>query len=431
MSTNRRSSSRLRVNSPPAAAANTNPNPLPALPEDATTREADDNPREGTLQDLQRTESYTIATENPIAGQTADPAVGGLEAELREVEALAYKKNRLLASLRETEREIAILKAKAQGAAYHPPDTARPMPAASVVSQGSALGPPIFRREVQEPRTPSNMNMYKAESLDEYDLFKARQKAFWMRYPDWFCNDTRKVDRVTEFLAPKVEMAWMAYCKHNPNKEFTWLDFETWALAQVIDPVEMQREALHKWWTTMQAKNQDVREYALKLTFIHNRLADRPRPKDRINRLADRPRPKDRINRLHTGVVKEVQVEARRWFNSPQTEIWDDWVAFFNRIEKSMPARMTYLKEGHKTTPRGNTDTQGPRKKPFRGRGTPARQQSTQAGSAEEGKQAFTGSKRDRNGESRTCVTSRAILRGSAARGPQLAPRPRRSQKNR
>jgi len=326
MSTNRRSSSRLRANSPPAAAANDNPNALQTLPEDATTRETNDNPREETLQDLQGTESDTIATGGPVAGQTADSAGNGLEAELRELEALrrrlaiAGEKAKLLAELREKEREAAILEAQEPGAAppldplddaasvaaYHRPNTTRPMPAASVASQGSAPTPPAFRNEAKEPRTPSNMIVYKAESSGEYDLFKSKQEAFWNRYPDWFCNDTRKVDRVTEFLAPKVNLTWMEYRKNNPNKEFTWRVFETWALAQVTDPVEMQREAKHEWWWAVQAKHQDVHQYALRLTGIYNRLRDTPSRQQRIDR-------------LQTGILKEVQAESRR-FAAPTTD---------------------------------------------------------------------------------------------------------------
>ena len=154
MSTNRRSSSRLRANSPPAAAANDNPNALQTLPEDATTRETNDNPREETLQDLQGTESDTIATGGPVAGQTADSAGNGLEAELRELEALrrrlaiAGEKAKLLAELREKEREAVILEAQELGAAppldpldnatsvatYYRPNTTRLIPAALVAS---------------------------------------------------------------------------------------------------------------------------------------------------------------------------------------------------------------------------------------------------------------------------------------------------------
>ncbi|KAJ5541872.1 hypothetical protein N7461_007875 [Penicillium sp. DV-2018c] len=201
------------------------------------------------------------------------------------------------------------------------------MPAASVVSQRSALAPPNPHDE-REPRTPSNMTMYKAESSGEYDLFKSKQRAFWYRYPGWFHNDERKVSRVTEFLSSKVNMAWMEYRENNPDMEFTWAVFEAWALAQVIDPVEMQREAELEWWMTIQAKHQDVHQYAMKLTSIYHRLKKAP---DREHR----------IQRLRTGVLKEVRDEARR-FLGPTTDKSDDvghwgWHCFFNLIVECGP----------------------------------------------------------------------------------------------
>ncbi|KAJ5555598.1 hypothetical protein N7461_004068 [Penicillium sp. DV-2018c] len=233
-------------------------------------------------------------------------------------------------------------------ASYQPPGIARMMPATSVISQRSALASPNLH-EVREPRTPSNMMVYKAESLNEYDLFKAQQEAFWNRYPEWFHDDDRKVIRVTEFLSAEVNTTWMNYRKHNPGMEFTWSVFETWALAQVIDPVEMQREAELEWWMTIQAKHQDAHQYAMKLTSIYNRLKKTP---DREHRL----------QRLRTGVLKEVRDEARR-FPGPTTDKWDDWVAFYNRIEKSMPIRMSYLKDARKTTPTRTSGMPRPKRK--------------------------------------------------------------------
>ena len=68
-----------------------------------------------------------------------------------------------------------------------------------------------------------------------------------------------------------------------------------------------------------------------------------------------------------------------------------------------MPTRMAFLKEARKTAPGGTTDAQGLSKKPFRGRRAPTTQQKDPIGSTKGGKKAFTGSKRDRNGDSRVC----------------------------
>ncbi|KAJ5130958.1 uncharacterized protein N7515_006997 [Penicillium bovifimosum] len=267
-------------------------------------------------------------------------------------------------------------------ASYQPHGAVRVTPAASVVSQGSALVS-ANPQNMREPRTPDNMVTFRAESSGEYDLFKSMQEAFWLRNSEWFHNDARKVSRVTEFLSPKVNMMWMEYIKNNRDMDITWSVFEAWALSQVPDPVEMQREAERAWWSTKQTKQQDVHQYAIKLTGIYNRLKRTPDPATRIQRLA-------------TGVLKEVYDEARR-FNAPSTEKWDEWVAFYSQIEKAMPARVSALKDFQKSTGTGGTTR--PNKRPFRGRG----QQDDTAGDAEQSQGATTGSKRGRDGESRTC----------------------------
>ncbi|KAJ5542280.1 hypothetical protein N7535_004701 [Penicillium sp. DV-2018c] len=394
MSTNRSSSSRLRGNSPPTAAAANNPNPLQVVPKVET-------PREGALQ-------YPQWTEDQTAGPTtAEPATENPDADLRELEdlkkrlAVSREKARLLAEIRKTEREIAIMEAEAQGAAPHrllddaaslaghqPPEIARVMPAASVVSQGSALASPN-PHEGRVPRAPSNMGAYKAQSPGEYDLFKSKQEAFWSRSPEWHHDDARNMNRSTEFLSSKVNnMTWMEYCKNNPGMEPTWPVFETWALSQFNDPVEMQRDAERQWWTTTQAKHQDVHQYALRLIGIYHRLREAP------NR-------EQRIGRLQTGVLKEIQDEARR-YPAPTTDRWDDWVAFYNHVEKSMPSRASYLKDPPKETPTGPRDMTRPSKRP-REQGAPATQQSTQTKGAKEGKNATAGSKRKRSEESKAC----------------------------
>jgi hypothetical protein len=108
----------------------------------------------------------------------------------------------------------------------------------------------------------------------------------------------------------------MQYRKDNPHLDFTWNIFETWALSQVTDPVQLQREAKNEWWWAIQLPHQDVHQYALKLTGIYNRLKDTPSKQQRIDR-------------LQTGIQKDIRDEARR-FAEPTTDRWDEWVVFYN-----------------------------------------------------------------------------------------------------
>ena len=163
--------------------------------------------------------------------------------------------------------------------------------------------------QVREPRSPSNMPVFHGKTTDEWDMFKAKQEAFWARYPRWFASDEARVARVTEFLSNKVTQGWMQYRKNNPAKQITWDTFETWALTQVADPAQLQREAKADWWRATQRPEQSVHQYAQHLTGIYNRL--RSTPSDQA-----------RIDRLETGILREIQTEARRW-DPPKTEVYN------------------------------------------------------------------------------------------------------------
>lgn len=151
----------------------------------------------------------------------------------------------------------------------------------------------------------------------------------------------------------------------------------------------MQQEALQEWWWAVQKKNEDVHQYALRLTSIYYRLKNTPTRQQRIDR-------------LQTGVVAEIRNEERR-FIEPESDQWDDWVAFYNRIEKSLPSRATNLRRAKKLVPGGNQYSQGSSGRPNRGRRPPGAPQKAPGGNAWNSKKALTGFKRDRDGKPKCC----------------------------
>ena len=127
----------------------------------------------------------------------------------------------------------------------------------------------------------------------------------------------------------------------------------------------MQEEVTQEWWWAVQKKNEDVHQYALRLISIYRRLKKTPTHQDRIDRLA-------------TGVVTEIRNEAR-WFIELESDQWDEWIAFYNRVEKGLPARAANLRRAKKQALRGNQDLRGSSRRPKRGRGPPGRRRPLEA----------------------------------------------------
>lgn len=152
----------------------------------------------------------------------------------------------------------------------------------------------------------------------------------------------------------------------------------------------MQEEATQEWGWAVQKKNEDVHQYALRPISIYNRLKKTPTHQNRIDRLA-------------TGAVAEIRNKARR-FIEPESDQWDEWIAFYNRIKKSLPARAANLRRATKHALRGNQDSRVSSRRRSRGRGPPGAPQKAVGGNAENSKKALTGFKRDRDdGKTKCC----------------------------
>lgn len=300
-----------------------------------------------TTEEPQNQEAPTTETATPLEtpSRGSDPLENDeQEAQERELRALekrvwfAKRKAELLQELRDRNHEAAVLEAETQSPApvaddaVHAatPTTAAPSTEASSIHDDALTIRTIARSHLREPRAPANIKPYEGKSTDEWHAFKSANEAFWDRNPEWFDTDKSRVSRVTEFLSDKMNTDWMQYRKDNPSLEITWAVFEEWALSQVADPAKLQRDAMSNWWRHTQKHHQSVNEYANHMTSIYNTLKDRP-PK------------KERIHRLWTGILRDIEMEARR-FPEPTTDKWDDWVKFYNMVEQQMPSRVSLLK---------------------------------------------------------------------------------------
>lgn len=289
-----------------------------------------------------------------MEGAGENPEQEEERAQERELEILerrvnfARKKAELLQKLRDHNHTAATLEAETQATEPGAPDiprenlTAPPTRIYTIASSSTSEDPPPrelidaqlrlqeLARGKQEPRAPSNIKLYEGRSTDEWNAFKAANEAFWDRHPEWYSTDHARVMRVSEFLSGAKNNDWMQYRKNNPTLDVTWALFEEWALSQVADPAKLQRDTMSNWWRHTQKETQSVNDYANHMTSLYNTLKNRPTRQERVQRLC-------------TGILREIELEGRR-FPEPTTDIWDDWVKYYNMVEQQMPTRQAVLR---------------------------------------------------------------------------------------
>jgi hypothetical protein len=187
------------------------------------------------------------------------------------------------------------------------------------------------------PPLPS-ISPFTAKDLADWMRFKNQMVVHFLRHETFYQLDRRRVDAAAGLLDEERTSQWLNYRENLARENLTWRTFEDWATSLVADPDMVAKDSVDEWYRTKQYKNQSVTEYSTKLVQLERLM----RP--------ERTR-EQKIERLRSGLVEEISVEARKYVNKPaESDAYNAWLRFYEKIEKQLPERQTAIKKKEHTS---------------------------------------------------------------------------------